>query len=276
MRKSGLAILLTIASLAGGGELRIDHVTVAGRDLKDLRAKFAAAGVPTVYGGKHTNGLTEMALASFADGSYLELIAAQAPAAGAPGHYWQKFIDENAGPCAWAIRSDNIRADAERLGGHLTQGGRKRFDGVELKWTSAAVGPGAQGTFFPFLIQDITARDLRAYPQGKPTLPSEAGVAFVIIGVHDLDEAVARYRKGFDLGEPERYRDAVLGAKMARFPRTPVVLAAPDGPWLEARLRKFGEAPCAFVLRGDGAGQITWLPIEGMRIGITRGAQTVH
>jgi hypothetical protein len=269
--------LLALATFAGfgqdvahGGALRVDHVTIAGRDLKDLRERFAAGGIRTEYGGKHTNGLTEMALASFADGSYLELMAAQDPKAGAPRHYWGKFIDGDAGPCAWAMASADIDADAKLYGGQITAGGRKRPDGTELAWRTLSIGQGVQGTFFPFLIQDVTARELRAYPSGKPTLPEERGVAAVYIAVWNLEDAIARYRKMFHLPEPARSTDSTLGAKLAAFTGTPIVLAAPRGGWIEQRLKAFGEAPCAFVLKGQGKGSVHWLPISGMKIGMLR------
>lgn len=267
---SVFAVLLP-AALLHAADLRVDHVTIAGRDLNDLRTRFAQAGIRTEYGGKHTNGLTEMAVASFADGSYLELMAAQDPKAGAPAHYWGKFIDGNAGPCAWAIRSTDIERDAARFGGKVTEGGRTRPDGTELKWRSSSVGAELQGTLFPFLIQDVTARPLRAFPGGKPTLPEEGGVAAVYIAVVNLDDAVARYRKMFQLPAPAISIDATLGARLATFDGTPVVLAAAGGAWLKARLSRFGEAPFAFVLRGDGKGAVRWLPVAGMRIGVMGG-----
>ena len=64
-----LATLLAAARIAAAGELKVDHVTVAGSDLASLQRMFADAGVPTEYGGKHSNGQTEMALSSFPDGS---------------------------------------------------------------------------------------------------------------------------------------------------------------------------------------------------------------
>ena len=269
--------LLALSPFAGFGQdlgqsgaLRVDHVTIAGRDLKDLRERFAAAGIRTEYGGKHTNGLTEMALASFADGSYLELMAAQDPKAGAPSHYWGKFIDGDAGPCAWAMASSDIDADAKLYGRQITAGGRKRPDGTELAWRTLSIGQGIQGTFFPFLIQDVTARELRAYPSGKPTMPEEGGVATVYIAVRNLEDAIARYRKMFHLPEPARSTDSYLGAHLAAFTGTPIVLAAPAGGWLEQRLKAFGEAPCAFVLKGEGKGSVHWLPISGMKIGVLR------
>jgi Glyoxalase-like domain len=270
MNKKKLALCLLAACAASAANLRVDHVTIAGRNLKEMREKFSAAGIRTEYGGKHTNGLSEMALASFADGSYLELIAAQDPMAGAPKHYWGKFIDENGGPCAWAIAVEDLDSAAKRLGASITASGRKRPDGVELKWRSASFGPEAQGTFFPFMIHDETDRALRAYPSGKPTMPEWRGVAEVYIGVRNLDEAVKRYRDAFQLGEPQRSFDRSLGAETAKFEGTPVILAhASKTGWLAERVNKFGEAPCAFVMAGsNGRGKVRWLKIEGMKIGV--------
>jgi hypothetical protein len=270
--KSTLCLLMLFSAAGCAAEMRVDHATIAGRDLKAMRAQFAAAGIRSEYGGKHTNGLTEMALASFADGSYLELIAAQDPQAGAPSHYWGKFIDGNAGPCAWAIGVDDLDATAKRLGAHVTASGRTRPDGVALRWRSASIGPEAQGTFFPFMIQDATERTLRANPSGKPTMPEWRGVAEVYVAVRNLDDAVKRYREAFQLGEPRRRFDKTFGGETARFAGTPVVLVSARTGWVAERLEKFGEAPCAFVVASSdkSSGRVQWFRISGMRIGLLK------
>ena len=259
-----------MAALSCGADLHVDHVTIAGRDLSALRSTFAAAGIRTEYGGKHTNGLTEMALASFADGSYLELIAAQDPKRGAPTHYWRKFIDENAGPCAWAIAVEDIDGAAARLHAKVSASGRARPDGVALKWRSASIGPEAQGTFFPFMIHDETDRALRANPSGKPTMPEWHGIAQVYIAVRNLDEAIKRYQDTFQLDVPRKAFDKSLQAETARFDNTPVILVTSHTGWIGERLAKFGDAPCAFVIAASQTahGKIRWLAIPGMKIGV--------
>ncbi len=134
-----------------------------------------------------------MALASFPDGSYLELIAIQPKAdpAALAAHYWHKFMEADAGPCAWAVRPADLSAEVERLrkaGIAVTdprRAGRKRPDGVELDWETAQVGP-TNGGFFPFLIHDFTPRENRAFPSGKPTTNDFTGVVKVVIAVRDL------------------------------------------------------------------------------------------
>jgi hypothetical protein len=264
----------------------IDHVTVAGKNIDVMRQALLAAGIRSEYGGPHSNHATEMAVASFPDGSYLELIAIQpnADPAALAAHYWHKFMEADAGPCAWAIRPVDIPAEVERLrktGVAVTgpnKGGRKRPDGVQLDWENAQVGP-TNGGFFPFMIHDLTPRDNRAFPSGKPSATEWTGVVKVVISVQDLDAAIGRYRSAYGLGEPHRQEDAAFGAKLALFPGTPVVLAAPLSPesWLSSRLDRFGEAPCAFVLgakghEANGLSHISWADTEklGWHLGFAR------
>jgi hypothetical protein len=285
--RAALLTMSLIATQLTAADLKVDHVTIAGSDLAALSKSFAAAGIPVEYGGKHTNGMTEMALSSFPDGSYLELIAPQ-QGADVTAHYWGPFMSHEAGPCAWAIRTTDMAAEVRRLqaagiSAHPQKSGRKRADGVELKWETANVGPGAQGSFFPFLITDETPRERRAFPQGKPTAAKISGVKYVVVAVRDLSDAIAKYRAAFALPEPQRDQDATLGAQLAGFQGTPVILAGPLSPntWLAARLKQFGEAPCAFILSSSEpwkstAGkakwfsqEIAWLDLAGARIGIS-------
>jgi hypothetical protein len=246
-------------------QFKIDHVTVAGKNIEAMQKALSDAGLRSEYGGPHSNHATEMALASFPDGSYLELIAIQPKAdpAALAAHEWQKFMEAEAGPCAWALRPADFTAEVERLRVSKVQvsdprkNGRKRPDGVQLDWETAQVGP-TNGGFFPFLIHDFTPRENRASPSGKPSTAEWTGVVKVVIGVKDLDAAIAQYRQAYWIDPPQRQEDAEFGAKLAWFRGTPVVLAAPLSPksspqsspqsWLSARIERFGEAPCAFIL----------------------------
>jgi hypothetical protein len=238
-------------------QFRIDHVTVAGKNVEAMAKALRAAGIQSEYGGPHSNRATEMALASFPDGSYLELIAIQPKAdpAALAAHEWRKFLESDGGPCAWAIRPADFSTEVERLRKASVEvtgprnNGRRRPDGVQLDWETAQVGP-TNGGFFPFMIHDFTPRNNRAFPSGKPTTSNWTGVVRVVIGVQDLDAAIARYQQAYGLAAPQRQGDAGFGAKLAWFPGTPVVLAAPlsSESWLTARLQRFGEAPCAFIL----------------------------
>jgi hypothetical protein len=203
-----------------------------------------------------------MAVASFADGSYLELMAIQpgADARAVAAQPWAKFLRANAGPCAFALRVPDVSAEIARLKsagipvGETERSGRTRPDGVALTWETANVGPGPRGSLFPFLIRDFTPREKRVYPSGKPSSTRFSGIAKVVVGVSDLDSAIAQYRKAFGLPMPRRERAEDFGADLAWFEGTPVVLAqgiAPDS-WLLPRVARFGDAPCAFILATTG------------------------
>ena len=247
-------------------QFHIDHVTVAGKNVEAMEKALSQAGIQSQYGGPHSNHATEMALASFPDGSYLELIAIQPKAdpAALAAHEWHKFMEADAGPCAWAIRPADFGAEVDRLRvakvgvSDARKSGRKRPDGVQLDWETAQVGP-TNGGFFPFLIHDFTPRDNRAFPTGKPSTTEWTGIVKVVIAVKDLDAAIAQYRQAYWIDPPERQEDPEFGAKLAWFRGTPVVLAAPISAksWLSARLEQFGEAPCAFILGSKKGSYVT-------------------
>jgi Glyoxalase-like domain len=259
--------LLLMPVLLDAADLAVDHVTVAGKDLKAMTANLAAVGLKCEYGGVHSNHATEMALTSFPDGSYLELIAVQPnvdPAALA-AHVWSKQMQNNAGPCAWATRSTGITAQLDQLkaAGIVVSAphpnGRKRPDGTQLEWETAQVGEEPNGTFFPFLIRDLTPRRERAFPTGRPTTKDFSGITKIVIAVRDLQASIDRYRKAFRLPPPIKQVDAGFGAHLASFGGTPVILATPltSQSWLATRLDQFGEGPCAFILGARKAGRYT-------------------
>ena len=137
---------------------------------------------------------------------------------------------------------------------------------------------------FPFLIQDRTPREQRAFPLGKPVTKEFRGVTRVVIAVRNLDDAIERYRKAYGVPRPIKQVDKSFEGYLALLGDLPVVLAQPlnAGSWLTERIERFGEGPCAFVLgavnpghfraasktRWFGAG-ISWFDSEklGWRLG---------
>jgi len=251
-------IALMLSTLLSAADLTIDHVTVAGTDLKKMRASLASVGIQSEFGGPHSNRATEMAVTSIPDGSYLELIAIQPTAdpKAVAEHYWSKQMKTEAGPAAWAVRANDVAAEVQRLKtagvtvSDPVRSGRQRPDGVQLEWEAARVGAEPNGTFFPFLIRDFTPRQQRVYPAGKPTTRDFSGVVKVVIAVRDLKASVARFREAYGLPAPIQQADANFEAHLALLGGTPVILAAPitAQSWLAARLEQVGEGPCAFIL----------------------------
>ena len=253
-----LLVLAFIPALLSAAELKIDHATVAGSDLKKMQAALASVGVQTVYGGPHSNHATEMSLVSFSDGSYLELIAIQpnADQQAVDKHEWVKFLKSDAVPCAWAARVKDLTAEVKRLTAAgvavsaPVKSGRQRPDGVRLEWETAEVGTETRGSFFPFLIHDFTDRNQRAFPQGKPVTKDFRGIARVVIAVKNLPDAIKRYQQAYGVPPPIMQADNAFEAHLALLGGIPVVLAQPLNAqsWLNARIEKYGEGPCAFVL----------------------------
>ena len=277
---------LLLMSAKAGAEWKVDHATIAGPNLKSLRELLDRAGLRTEYGGEHASRQTEMALMSFPDGSYLELIAWTDAPSPHPGQSWAKFLDQRGGPCAWAVAVDDIGRETARLKAagvavsEPARSGRTRTDGVRLEWETAAAGPGDRGALLPFLIHDLTPRARRVYPGGKPTTQEYGGISRVVIAVKDLRAAIALYRRAYGLPQPKQQKEAHLGSTLAWFPGTPIILAAPvsSKTWLAERLEKFGEAPCAFLLKDMGHPRtgdtiwfdrmVSWFDLDGIQLGV--------
>src|SRR5262245_55419779 len=155
--------------------LVIDHVTIAWSSLEAMAQVFASVGLAADYGGPHGNGITHMDVLGFDDGSYVELISTIQLGPN-PDASWGEAITADAGPCAWAVRAEEIVGEAERvraLGIPVAgpnPGGRKRPDGQVLEWETVAPGKWGTGAVLPFLIKDRTSRELRVRPS-----PSVAG-----------------------------------------------------------------------------------------------------
>lgn len=248
-----LASLSAMAQETKSVVLELDHVSVCGSNLDSLRKAFTEVGLTPDIGGPHGNGVTEMAAIGFDDGSYIELIAPVKPGETA-GSKWAKFMGEDAVTCAWAVGTNVLLQEVDRLkkiGMEVTppeRGSRKRPDGMSVEWTTAAVGSGTPGSVLPFIIEDQTPRAWRVQPSASVHGAPVSGVENVVIGVNNLDASIALFRKAYGWAAPLTETQKDFG-KMAYFPGEPVILVAPaSGGWLSDRFAKFGESPVAILL----------------------------
>jgi len=233
--------------------LELDHASICGSNLDTLRQALTDVGLTPDLGGPHGNGITQMAIIGFDDATYLELIAPIKPGVSA-GSDWAKFMADDAVTCAWAVGTNVLLEEVDRLkkaGIQVTtpeRGSRKRPDGMSIEWMTANVGNGTPGSTLPFVIEDQTPRAWRvqtsASVQGAPV----SGVESVVLGVNNLDASIALFRKAYGWAAPLTETQKDFG-KLAYFPGEPVILAAPsNGGWLSDRLAKYGEAPVAYLL----------------------------
>ncbi len=235
--------------------MKIDHVTLAGSSLAELEKAFKLLGLSTDYGGAHSNDITHMSLLGFSDGSYIELISnIESPT---KDHtFWGQHIAHNGGPCAWAIHANDVSAEASRIkqlsipvdGPHYYQ--RQRPDGQLVEWKLAFLDDKGAGATLPFIIKDITPRQLRVTPSASISDLPLTGINKVILGTQNLNTAIEQFQHVYGWSAPEYLTDETFGAKLAHFSNTPVILAAPttSNSRLAKRLKKFGNSPCAFLI----------------------------
>jgi catechol 2,3-dioxygenase-like lactoylglutathione lyase family enzyme len=172
----------------------IDHIVILVHDLAGAQADYSALGFTVVPGGEHAGGATHNALVSFADGTYLELVAFKGEA---PKDHFFYRAHGNEGLLTFALLPDNIEEDiaAARARGleydGPTPGGRARPDGQQISWQIGR--PHTRD--LPFLCADVTPRELRV-PGGAATEHPNGvmGIANVLVLVQDLDSSVERYR----------------------------------------------------------------------------------
>jgi hypothetical protein len=255
-----LAIGLSAKSQAQAGPsspitLTVDHGVICESELGPIQQAFADAGLRSDYGGRHLESPTQMAVLGFEDYSYLGLdtpVTSPAP----PVVELGKFMDGNAGPCAWVVNVPDIGREVGRVArlgvkaedpNYLS---RKKPDGTLSKWKKAKLGEATSGATLPLLVQDITPRSYRVEPSASTKGTNLTGVAIVVLGVKDLEASIALFRRVYGWPAPVVEQHPDFGAKLVYFKGTPVILAVPlaQNSWLSERLARFGPSPIAFLL----------------------------
>lgn len=174
---------------------QIDHLVIISADLDTAIAHARETGFTVVPGGTHGDGRTHNALIAFRDGAYIELIAPTSEEAMRGDHRWFPRLRHGGGLVDVCLLGDALDAETatirERGVDYPAPNPMARYrpDGVRLEWT-LSTPPGAVGeTGWPFLIEDITPRDLRVpHEDNEITHPNgAAGIAGVTVLVRDLE-----------------------------------------------------------------------------------------
>lgn len=262
--------LLAIGDMHGrkrfGDGVRIDHVLFCGRDLEAMVATFSQMGLPSEYGGEHDSKPTHNSLIGFEDGGYVELLTTTGSTVDDVPR--TEFMRGNAGPCGWAVESDDVDAVVERAEAHgIEVSGpvsmdRKSPSGDCAAWTLVTFGSGIRGTILPMVINDTEPRSHRITPTVEAGETGMLGISDVVVGVRDLESWSRTFRTVLDLEEPIREIDESGSTMMASFPKSPVLLASPvaDSGWLADRIDRFGEGLCSFLLRVDDEHRLSGVP----------------
>ncbi|HEV8656153.1 MAG TPA: VOC family protein [Candidatus Limnocylindria bacterium] len=181
----------------------LDHVALVVLDLDAAVAEHRSRGFTVIPGGEHATGLTHNALVGFQDDSYLELVAFHDLSAARGKHSWAPVAERGGGWADFALLSDDVFGDVAALGDLVARppedGGRTRPDGVAVAWRVARVVQP-----LPFLIEDLTARELRV-PGGAAAKHANGttGIERVILGATDPARVAERYARLRERGAPE-------------------------------------------------------------------------
>lgn len=236
--------------------IKFDHALICVSDLAPMQQGLADVGLKPDYGGHHGHATTQMAQLGFPDGSYIG-VEAPVDVSVETGTPQSALMKANAGACGWSVTSTDMKGDLERISklgvvvGAPEGRSRNRPDGTLAEWRSASVGAGAPGSNLPFLIEDKGPRSNRA-PHASSSIEGTgiSGVGVVVLGVKNLDDSIALFRKVYGLPAPKLESHPEFGAKIAFFPGTPVMLAVATSPgsWVAERIGRLDQIPLAFLL----------------------------
>lgn len=236
----------------------IDHLVIVVHDLELASEAYRALGFTVVPGGKHEPHVgTHNALIAFQDGSYMELIAFYLPQ---PSHRWWDALQVGTGLVDLCLQSDDLEGDAAILRDAGVQIGdpepktRMRPDGVGVRW-SYALAVGAQRGVAPFIIQDVTGRDVRI-PAERVHDNGVVGIGTVTLAVDGV-AGVARWYEALLRAPGVPVRREELGGAGVCFSTGPhaIELLAPlggQGPLAE-HMRARGASPYGSTLIAPGA-----------------------
>jgi hypothetical protein len=233
----------------------IDHLVVVVKDLTRAMKDYERLGFTVVPGGEHPVG-SHNALISFADGSYLEIIAFYREAT---DHRWWNALSKGERFVDFCFQTDDLRGDTKTLKdagvaiNDPVPWSRKRPDGFELKWL-LSLATGEHRGVAPFLIEDVTSRAERI-PRQFDHKNRVAGIDKITVAVGELARVEKWY--GALLGKGEPVAAGELGAEGLAFRAGPHVLEfvtprSAASPLID-RLRTYGPAPYSAVLTGRGS-----------------------
>jgi glyoxalase-like protein len=200
---------------------RLDHLVILVRDLDLASADYKNLGFTVTPGGEHADGLTRNALVPFRDGTYLELVSFLDPEDTTDNVWgWRGFYPRE-GLIDYCVASDDLDADVERLvslGFEVEgpdDGGRRLPDGTNIRWRSARIRQ--KGRVFPFLIEDLTPRELRVPGGPETSHPNGAvGVSRLEISAPDEESAANSLAALADTAPPVRLGSCTLWPVRAR------------------------------------------------------------
>lgn len=230
----------------------LDHIVIAVSNLEAAIASYRDLGFTVIPGGRHPVG-TYNGLISFADGSYIEIIAFYREN---PDHRWWKPLQRGGGLVDFCMQTDDLAGDTAKLRNAGVEiddpvpWSRARPDGYQLKWLLSLAREPHRGVA-PFLIQDETPRSERV-PQRFDHQNGARGIGTVTVAVDDLPNVAGWYKSvlGYDGAAVRREELNAAGMRFTVGPHTfefvkPVAEKGPLTDWMKLR----GPSPFSVTLR---------------------------
>ncbi|KAJ4991908.1 glyoxalase bleomycin resistance protein dioxygenase superfamily [Stagonosporopsis vannaccii] len=202
-------------------------------------------------GGVHADGLTSNILILLADGCYIELISFISPTKDVSTHWWASGAQKS-GWMDWCLTNglsakESWEAISGPEGSHAVpvEGGRKRADGVDVKWAvtfpKGDNGGQASRGRVPFFCHDVTERRVRVPLSGEKTAHASGvlGVRELTVVVRDeglLGETAGVYARLFGQEGARRANEVVFQTS-----RVEDVKALDEGAKVVLRLPKDGD-----------------------------------
>jgi catechol 2,3-dioxygenase-like lactoylglutathione lyase family enzyme len=240
--------------------LHFDHFIIVVNDLTAAMETYRALGFEVRVGGEHPAFGSHNALVALADGAYLELVAFK-DAALAEKSFWRdavKRLRVKQGFGGFVLASDDLANDVPRLRqqkldiAEPNAGARTRPDGQRVEWQTTILGGTPSGAL-PFLIQDVTPRELRVEP-AQAGLGQHARVKEIVVAVKHADLARDAYRALLGV-EPRRVHNNIGDVTGYRFttPWGAIVIAHPEsgGNAMADQVSQRGEGLYALTLTLD-------------------------
>jgi len=237
-----------------------DHFIILVNDLAAAMETYGALGFEVRAGGEHPAFGSHNAIVALADGAYLELLAFK-DAARAEKSFWKdavKMLRVREGFGGYVLASNDLANDVARLRqaslniADPSPGARTRPDGQRVEWQTALIGGTPSGAL-PFLIRDVTPRELRVEPP-KEGLGKNARVKEIVVAVKHTDIARDRFQALLGV-EPRRVHNAANDVTGYRFtlPWGAIVIAHPEtgGNAMSDQLTQRGEGLYALTLVMD-------------------------
>ena len=190
--------------------LALDHLGYAVRDLDGAAVRFREElGLDSVVGGRHVGFGTANRIVPLGE-QYIEIVGVVDEAEARGSAFGRSVLERTADGDGWlviVVATDDVDAEAARLGLEVTTGARNRPDGTEVRWRMTGLDAPQREPWMPFFMTWDIPDELHPGRQRAGHVVKAQGLAWVEVGGDA--ERLRAWLGGRDL--PIRVTDAPPG-----------------------------------------------------------------